>query len=84
MFISIKRKVSSALMNTVILAILILVCYLAKHVVVLYQQYQKADRLDGYLGELEEVITRTDRLQRGVVGLGFVTVQKNAAVGFRV
>ena len=78
MFISIKRKVSSALMNTVILAILILVCYLAKHVVVLYQQYQKADRLDEYLGELEEVITRTDRLQRGVVGLGeqFSIVQR--------
>ena len=56
MFISIKRKVSSTLMNTVILAILNLVLY------------QKADRLDQYLGELEEVITCTDRLQRGVVG----------------
>jgi hypothetical protein len=63
MFISIKRKVSSTLMNTVILAILNLVSYLAKNVVVLYQQYQKADRLDEYLGELEEVITCTDRLQ---------------------
>ena len=70
MFISIKRKVSSALMNAVILIIFIIACYLAKHVAVLYQQYQKADRLDGYLGELEEVITRTDRLQRGVEGLG--------------
>ena len=44
MFIS--RKVFSTLMNTVILAILIL----AKHVVVLYQQYHMADRLDAYLG----------------------------------
>ena len=70
MFISIKRKVSSALMNAVILIIFMIACYLAKHVAVLYQQYQKADRLDGYLGELEEVITRTDRLQRGVEGLG--------------
>ena len=69
MFISIKRKVSSTLMNTVILAILNLV---------LYQQYQKADRLDQYLGELEEVITCTDRLQIGVVGLGelFSIVQR--------
>ena len=65
-------------MNTVILAILNLVSYLAKHVVVLYQQYQKADRLDQYLGELEEVITCTDRLQIGVVGLGelFSIVQR--------
>ena len=54
MFISIKRKVSSTLMNTVLLAILNLVSYLAKHVVVLYQQY---------LGELKKVITCTDRLQ---------------------
>ena len=70
MFISIKRKVSSTLMNTVILAILNLVFYLAKNVVVLYQQYQKADRLDEYLGELEEVITCTDRLQIWVVVVG--------------
>jgi len=78
MFISIKRKVSSALMNATILIIFIIACYLAKHVAVLYQQYQKADRLDGYLGELEEVITRTDRLQRGVEGLGeqFSIVQR--------
>ena len=78
MFISIKRKVSSTLMNTVILAILNLVSYLAKHVVVLYQQYQKADRLDEYLGELEEVITCTDRLQIWVVGVGelFSIVQR--------
>ena len=78
MFISIKRKVSSTLMNTVILTILNLVSYLAKNVVVLYQQYQKADRLDEYLGELEEVITCTDRLQIGVVGLGelFSIVQR--------
>ena len=34
--------------------------------------------MDGYLGELEEVITRTDRLQRGVEGLGeqFSIVQR--------
>ena len=67
MFISIKSKVPSTLMNTVTLAILILVSYLAKHIVVLYQQYQKADRFDGYLGE-----------QIGVVGLGelFSIVQR--------
>ena len=78
MFISIKRKVSSTLMNTVILAILNLVSYLAKNVVVLYQQYQKTDRLDEYLGELEEVITCTDRLQIWVVGVGelFSIVQR--------
>ena len=70
MFISIKRKVSSTLMNTVILAILNLVSYLAKNVVGLYQEYQKADRLDEYLGELKEVITCTDRLQIWVVGVG--------------
>jgi len=65
-------------MNATILIIFIIACYLAKHVAVLYQQYQKADRLDGYLGELEEVITRTDRLQRGVEGLGeqFSIVQR--------
>jgi len=78
MFISIKRKVSSALMNAAITVIFILACYLAKHVAVLYQQYQKADRLNGYLGDLEEVITRTHRLQSGVEGLGeqFSIVQK--------
>ena len=70
MFISIKSKVSSTLMNTVTLAILILVSYLAKQVVVLDQLYQKVDRFVGYLGELEEVITCTDMLQIGVVGLG--------------
>ena len=43
---------------------------LAKQVVVLYQQYQKADRFFGYLGELEEVIISTEMLQIGVVGLG--------------
>ena len=80
MFISIKSKVSSILMNTVTLAILILVSYLAKpkHIVVLYQQYQQADRFDGYLGELEEVITCTDRLQRGVVGGARGAVQHRA------
>ena len=78
MFISIKSKVSSTLMNTVTLAILILASYLAKHIVVLYKQYQKADRFDGYLGELEEVITCTDMMQIWVVGLGelFSIVQR--------
>ena len=73
-FISIKRRVSS----TLILAIFILVSYLAKHVVVLYQQYHMADRLDAYLGDLEEVITCTDMLQKGVVGRGvlFSIVQR--------
>ena len=56
MFISIKRKVSSTLITTIILAILILVVsYLAKHVV---------------MGELEEVITCTDMMQRGWWGQG--------------
>ena len=67
MFISIKRKVSSTLITTIILAILILVSYLAKHVV-MYQQYHMADRHDAYLGELKEVITCTDMLKRGLVG----------------
>ena len=35
---------------------------LAKQVVVLYQQYQKADRFFGDLGELEEVIICTEML----------------------
>ena len=45
---------------------------------VLDQQYQKVDRFDGYLGELEEVFTCTDMLQIGVVGLGelFSIVQR--------
>ena len=64
------------MMNTVTLAILNLVSYLAKHIVVLYQQYQKADRFDGYLGELEEVITCTDMLKIGVVGELFSIVQR--------
>ena len=83
MFISIKSKVPSTLMNTVTLAILILVSYLAKHIVVLYQQYQKADRFDGYLGELEEVITCTNRLQIVVVGMGelFSIVQRASCRG---
>ena len=43
MFISMKRRVSSALINAVIKVVFILACYLAKHVAVMYQQYQKAD-----------------------------------------
>ena len=53
---------------------MIQVSYLAKQVVVLYQQHQVEDRLDAYLGKLEEVITCTD----WVVGLGelFSIVQR--------
>ena len=44
---------------------------------VLYQ-YHMADRLDAYLGDLEEVITCADMLHIGVVGLRelFSIVQK--------
>jgi len=78
MFPAIKRKFSNALVNAVILVVFVVACYLARHVAVLYQQYQKYYRLEGYLGELEDVITRTHRLQAGVQGVGdeFRVVEK--------
>ena len=36
----------------------------------LYQQYQKAARLQTYLTELEELLASTDKLQSGVRGVG--------------
>ena len=36
----------------------------------LYQQYQKAARLQTYLAELEELLTITDKLQSGAQGVG--------------
>ena len=36
----------------------------------LYQQYQKAARLQTYLSELEELLTITDKLQSGAQGVG--------------
>ena len=63
MFPAIKRKFSTALVNAVILVVFLLACYLARHVTVLYQQYQKYYRLEGYMGDLEDVITRTDRCE---------------------
>ena len=63
MFPAIKRKFSTALVNAVILVVFLLACYLARHVAVLYQQYQKYYRLEGYMGDLEDVITRTDRCE---------------------
>jgi len=82
MFPSIKRKISSAVINTLVTLVFLLVCYLANKVTVLHQQYQKADRLNGYLGDLEDVITETHRLQAGVEVLGkqFKVVQ-NAIEG---
>jgi len=70
MFPAIKKKFSTALVNSVILCAVILACYLARHVALLYQQYQKYYRLESYMGELEDVITRTHRLQAGVQGVG--------------
>ena len=36
----------------------------------LYQQYQKAARLQAYLDELEELLSVTDKLQSGAGGVG--------------
>jgi len=69
MFLSIKRKFSSALMNTVILLVFLFCLYLGKQVSDLYQQYQKANRLQSYLTELEDLITFTDKLQHGAEGV---------------
>ena len=87
MFLSIKRKFSSALMNTVILLVFLFCLYLGKQVKItwyenidhynwlveqvsdLNQQYQKANRLQSYLTELEDLITFTDKLQHGAEGV---------------
>jgi len=69
MFISIKRKFSSALLNTLIFLSFILCCYLGMQVLDLYQQYQKAARLQSYLSELEDLIGNTNKLQSGAEGV---------------
>ena len=70
MFLSLKRKFSSALMSASLVISLLLATYMLQQVKwlleklfvnelsqvsQLYQQYQKASRLEGYLGDLEGV-----------------------------
>ena len=69
MFLSLKRKFSSALMSASLVISLVLATYMLQQVKwlenlfvnelsqvsQLYQQYQKASRLEGYLGDLEGV-----------------------------
>jgi len=70
MFLSLKRKFSSAILNSLILLAFLIFCYLGKQVSDLYQQYQKAARLQTYLAELEELISITDKLKSGAQGVG--------------
>jgi len=70
MFLSLKRKFSSALMSGLLVFVLIITIYMAQQVARLYQQYQKAQRLQGYLGDLDNVMSDTHRLQAGVETLG--------------
>jgi len=66
MFLSLKRKFSSALMSATLVISLLLATYMLQQVSQLYQQYQKASRLEGYLGDLEGVMEDTQKLQSGV------------------
>ena len=65
-----KRKVSSLIITTLLLIVFLLCCYLAREVAQLYQQHQKAARFNGYLGQVEEVISLTRELQAREEGLG--------------
>jgi len=69
MFLSMKRKFSSALINTAILLLLILCCYLGKQVSDLFQQYQKAARLQSYLSDLDSLMRHTDKIKLGAQGV---------------
>ena len=92
MFLSMKRKFSSALINTAILLLLILCCYLGKQVKYkfleekplkkcifyrrtslqvsdLFQQYQKAARLQSYLSDLDSLMRHTDKIKLGAQGV---------------
>ena len=87
-----KRKFSSALINTAILLLLILCCYLGKQVKYkfleerplkkcifyrrtslqvsdLFQQYQKAARLQSYLSDLDSLMRYTDKIKLGAQGV---------------
>jgi len=66
MFLSLKRKFSSALLSATLVISLLLATYMLQQVSHLYQQYQKASRLEGYLGDLEGVMEDTQKLQSGV------------------
>jgi len=66
MFLSLKRKFSSALMSASLVISLLLATYMLQQVSNLYQEYQKASRLEGYLGDLEGVMEDTEKLRSGV------------------
>jgi len=70
MFPAVKRKFTSALLTSLLTLTLLLTCYLAQQVAHLYQQYQKATRLEGYLGELQGVLQGAARLGQGVQAVG--------------
>ena len=96
MFLSMKRKFSSAILNTVILLTFVFCCYLGKQVTgsyiihlklmsvmkvgELYQQYQKAARLQSYLEDLEQLLMNTERLRSGAEGLRDQFVEVKGAV----
>ena len=98
MFLSMKRKFSSAILNTVILLTFVFCCYLGKQVMEasyiihlklmsviakvgeLYQQYQKAARLQSYLEDLEQLLMNTERLRSGAEGLRDQFVEVKGAV----
>ena len=85
MFLSIKRKFSNAILNTVILITFVFCCYLAKQVgaveinkkyisiyiqvAELYLLYQKAARLQSYLDDINQLLTNTENLRAGADSL---------------
>ena len=80
-----KKKFSLALLKISVFLMLILCCYLGKEVLNtddnnkctkpfpkvshLYQQYQKAHRLQSYLNDLEELNMLTEKLEQGADSL---------------
>jgi hypothetical protein len=63
MFISLKRNVTSALQTVLTLTLGILCIYLLRTILLLYEDYQKLNRLEGYMNMIERIQERADTFQ---------------------
>jgi len=70
MFFSIKRKVSNAFLTGLVVLLLVVLLYLCRALVYLYQDYQKLTRLESYLSDIDEVMAKSDQFQLHAEKLG--------------